>query len=117
MLSDYRVFYSIKVGSFFQPAEWEKIIANETTDKGLISKTYKLPMEGFPSDSDSKESACNEGEPCNVQDPGSIPGSGRSSGVGNGNPLQYSCLEIPMDRGAWWATVHGVAKSRKRLRC
>ena len=44
-----------------------------------------------------------------------IPGSGRSPGEGNGNPLQYSCLENPMDRGAWWATVHGVAKSRTRL--
>jgi len=44
-----------------------------------------------------------------------IPGSGRSSGEGNGNPLQYSCLENPMDRGAWWATVHGVTKSWTRL--
>ena len=44
-----------------------------------------------------------------------IPGSERSPGEGNGNPLQYSCLENPMDRGAWWATVHGVAKSRTRL--
>ena len=52
----------------------------------------------------SKESACNVG------DPGSIPGSGRSLGEGNGNPLQYSCLGNPMDRGAWWATVHGVSK-------
>ena len=43
---------------------------------------------------------------------GSIPGSERSPGEGNGNPLQYSCLENPMDGGAWWATVHGVAKSR-----
>ena len=51
----------------------------------------------------------------NVGDSGSIPGSGRSSGEGNGNPLQYSCLENPMDGGAWWATVHGVAKSRTRL--
>ena len=48
----------------------------------------------------------------NAADPGSIPGSGRSPGEGNGNPLQYSCLENPMDRGAWWATIHGVAKSR-----
>ena len=47
--------------------------------------------------------------------PGLIPGSGRSSGEGNGNPLQYSCVENPMDREAWWATVHGVAKSRTRL--
>ena len=46
---------------------------------------------------------------------GSIPGSGRSPGEGNGNPLQYSCLENPMDGGAWWATVHGVAKSQTRL--
>ena len=51
----------------------------------------------------------------NVGDLGSIPGSGRSSGEGNGNPHQYSCLENPMDRGAWCATVHGVAKSRTRL--
>ena len=60
--------------------------------------------KGFAGGSDSKESACNAG------DLGSIPGSGRSPGEGNGNPLQYSCLENSMDRGAWWATVHGVAK-------
>ena len=47
-------------------------------------------------------------------DGGSIPGSGRSPGVSNGNPLQYSCLENPTDRRAWWATVHGVAQSWKR---
>ena len=46
---------------------------------------------------------------------GSIPGSGRSPAGGNGNPLQYTCLENSMDRGAWWATVHGVAKSRTQL--
>ena len=51
----------------------------------------------------------------NVGDPGSIPGLGRSPGEGNGNPLQYFCLENPMDGGAWWATVHGVAKSQTRL--
>ena len=51
-----------------------------------------------------------------VRDIGSIPGSGRSFGVGNGNPLHYSCLENPMDRGAWEATVHRVAKSRTRLK-
>ena len=43
---------------------------------------------------------------------GSVPGLGRSPGVGNGNPLQYACLEYPIDRGAWWATVHGVAKNQ-----
>ena len=52
-----------------------------------------------------KESACNAGES------DSTPELGRSPGEGNGNPLQYSCLENPMDRGAWWAAVHGVAKS------
>ena len=48
--------------------------------------------------------------PANAEDAGSIPGSERSPGVGNGNPLQYSCLENPMDRGAWRATVHGATK-------
>ena len=63
----------------------------------------------FPGDLDGKESACNAG------DPSSIPGSGRSQGEGNGNLFQYSCLENPIDRGALWATVHGVAKSWTRL--
>ena len=53
---------------------------------------------------------------CNAGDLGSIPGLGRSPGEGNGNPIQYSCLENLMDTGAWWATVHGVAKSRTGLR-
>ena len=52
---------------------------------------------------------------CNAGDPGSIPGSGRSPGECSGNPLQYPCLENPMDGGAGWATVHGVPKSRTRL--
>ena len=52
---------------------------------------------------------------CNVGDPALIPGLGRSPGEGNGNPLQYSSVENPMDGGAWWATVHGVAKSRTQL--
>ena len=47
-----------------------------------------------------------------ARDVGSIPGSGRSLGVGNGNPLQYSCLKDSKDRGSWWATVHGVTKSQ-----
>ena len=64
---------------------------------------------GLSGGSDGKESACNVG------DLGSIPGSGRSLGRGNGNPLQYSCLENPMDRGAWWATIHGVSKSWTQL--
>ena len=63
-------------------------------------------MLGFPGDLVGKESARNAG------DLGSLPGSGRSSGEGNGNPLQYSCLENSMDRGAWQAAVHGVPKSQ-----
>ena len=65
---------------------------------------------GFPGGSDGKASARNAG------DLGSISRLGRSLGEGNGNPLQFSCLENSMDGGAWWATVHGVAKSRTRLR-
>ena len=53
---------------------------------------------------------------CNPGDAGLIPGTGRAPGEENGNPLQYSCWENPMDRGAWWATVHGVAKSRTQLK-
>ena len=60
---------------------------------------------GFPCGSAGKEPACNAG------DPDLIPGSRRSPGKGNGNPLQYSCLENSMDRGVWWATAHGVTKS------
>ena len=63
----------------------------------------------FPGGSVYKESACN------ARDPGSIPGSERSPAEGNGYPLQYSCLGNPMDRGAWWTAVHGVAKSWTRL--
>ena len=62
---------------------------------------------GFPGGSEVKASACNAG------DLGSAPGLGRSPGEGNGNPLQYSCLENPMDGGAWWATVH--QEGRKEL--
>ena len=53
--------------------------------------------------------------PASAGDMGSVPGSGRSPGEGNGNPLQYSYLEFPSDIGAWWAAVHGVAKSQIRL--
>ena len=59
-----------------------------------------------------------ENRPANagdIRDVGSIPGLGRSPKEGNGNPLQYSCLENSMDRGAWWATAHGVTKSQARL--
>jgi len=63
----------------------------------------------FLGGSDGKESTCS------AEDPGSTPGPRRSPGEGNGYPFQYSCLENTVDRGAWWATVHGVAKSWTRL--
>ena len=69
-------------------------------------KNYKKQITGFPGGSDDKKSACNAG------DLGSIPGSGRSPGEGTGNPLQYSYLENSMDRGAWRAIVHRVAKNQ-----
>ena len=67
-------------------------------------------MLSFPGGSNSKESTCS------AKDPGLTPGLARSPGEGKCNPLQYSCLKTPMDRGAWWATVHGVTKSQTRLR-
>ena len=67
---------------------------------------------GFPAGAVVKNLPANEGD---SRDVGSIPGSGRSPGVGGGNLLQYSCLEISMDRGAWWVTVHRTAKSRAGL--
>ena len=63
---------------------------------------------GLPGDSEVKNSPANAGD---IREAGSTSGTGRSPGGGHGNPLQYSCPENPMDRGAWWATVHGVAKS------
>ena len=70
----------------------------------LFDNNYRHP--GFPGGLGGKESVCNVG------DLGSAPGLGRSPGGGYGDPLQYSCLENPMDRGAWRGTAHGVVKSR-----
>ena len=77
--------------------------------QGSLGSPHLLKVTEFPGGSEVKASACNAG------DLGSTPGLGRSPGEGNGNPLQYSCLENPMDRGAWRATVHGVAKSQTQL--
>ena len=79
------------------------ILWSEVRQRQISSDTVYM---GFPCSSVSKESASSAG------DRGSIPGLGRSPGEGNGDPLQYPCLENLMDRGAWWAAVHGVAKSR-----
>ena len=89
-----------------------------TTEQHRTTESYPPTVLEFRSlrlrcqlGSDSKESTCNAGEL------GQISGLGRSPGGGHGNPLQYSCLEDPMDRGAWRATDHRVAKSRTRLKC
>ena len=83
----------LRLGSDF----WEK-------HAGGVSDLLWHLTKGFPGGSDGKESACNVG------DLGSIPGLGRSPSEGNGYPRQYSCLENPIDRGVWWATVHGVTE-------
>ena len=76
------------------------------TYQGITSaQTADIYIDSFPGSSDGKESACN------ARDPGLISGLERSPGEGNGNSLQYSCLETPMDGGAWRATIHGVAES------
>ena len=75
----------------------------------LTSPGSSAPGAHLPGGSGCEEPACSAG------DPALIPGSGGAPGGGHGNPLQCSCLEIPVDRGAWWATVHGVAKSQTRL--
>ena len=77
----------------------------ESTQPGTKLAVIIL-SEGFPGGSEVKASACNAG------DPGSTPEWGRSPGEGNGSPLHYSCLENPMEGGAWYATVHGVTKSQ-----
>ena len=80
-----------------------------TADGDCSHEIKRRLLLGFPGGSEVKASACNVG------DQGSIPGSGRSPGEGNGNPLRYSCLENPMDGGAWRAIVHRVAKSWTQL--
>ena len=87
--------------TWVQSLGWEDLL-----EKGKATHSSNIC---FPGGSDGKVSACNVG------DLGSIPGSGRSSGKGNGNPLQYPCLENPMDGGAWYAIVNEVTKSQTRL--
>ena len=87
---------------------WWRLIRNSLLWQFELSGLTSLCL-GFPGGSDGKESICNAG------DQGSIPGLGRSPGEGNGNILSYSCLENPMDRGAWWDAVPGVSKSQTQL--
>ena len=90
------------MGVCFVPSFTELIGLSSLDHQSPLISTY--PSLGFPEDS-----------ACNARDLGSTPESGRSPGEGNGYPLQYSCLENPMDRGAWLASVHGVAKSQTQL--
>ena len=87
-------------------SSWASLVAQTVKSLSAMRETWggeeAVGLSG-------KESACSAG------DAGSIPGSGRSPGEGNGNPLQYSCLENPMDKEAWWAAVHGVTKSWTQL--
>ena len=85
------------------------IISYQKRKRKLASNELFVP---FPDGMVVKNGSANAGD---VRDVGSIPRSGRSPGGGNGNPLQYSCLENPVDGGAWGSTVHGVAKSQTRL--
>ena len=90
-----------------------KALSTANTQQLLNKFNYILSvLGGFPGGLVVKNPAANAGD---TWDSSLIPGSGRSAGGGNGNPCQYSCLENPMDRGAWWATVHGVGKSWTRV--
>ena len=91
-------------------------VSKEHLNNGLNEKKNQS-REDLGKGSSGRELAGSDGKASayNVGDLGSIPGSGRSPGEGNGNPLQYSCLENPIDRGSWQATVHGVAKSQTQL--
>ena len=87
-------------------------VLSGTETSELPSQILLSQLLGFLGGTVAKHLPARSGD---AGDMGSIPGSGRSPGGGHGNPLQYSCLENPMDRGAWWATVHGVAKSQAQL--
>ena len=123
MVEKLEICYLQKTGKFTDVWGLKKIILNNQKVKEEIRRKIEKRLEtnknenitcqnlwdgakaSFPCSSVSKESACNAG------DPGLIPGLGRSPGEGNDNPLQYPCLENLMDRGAWWAAVHGFAES------
>ena len=92
------------------PDQEDPLEKEMATYSRILAFQTSIPIfQPLPGGSEVKASAWNAG------DPGSIPGSGRSPGEGNGNPLQYSWLENPMEGGAWYPTVHGVAKSWTRL--
>ena len=105
--NDLKAIYMLTVNSLNNAKVWDW---KNPPDSFLLSISVFLYLNnGFPGNSAVKNLSANAEEPC------SIPGLGKSPGEGNGNPLQYSCLGNPMDRGTWWATVHLVAKSQTRL--
>ena len=99
-------------GTHSHPARHSFAHMHAHTDIHTHIHTHIHPYTGLPGGASGKEPACNAGD---IRDLGSVPGSGRPPGGGHSNPPQYSCLENPMDRGAWRATVHGVAESWTRL--
>ena len=101
--------HEIKYACSLEGKLWQTHSFLPTKVHTVKDMVFPVVIYSFPGGSEDKVSACSEG------DLGLIPGSGRSPGEGNGNPLQYSCLENPMDGGAWWAAVHRVAKSQTRL--
>ena len=102
----------IKPSFLYNECPWYKIYSVRTFH--TCGTVWKMPVGSwvFPNGSGVKNLSASEGD---KRDSVSNPGWGRSPGGGNGNPLQYSCLESPMDWGAWWATIHGVTMSRTRL--
>ena len=105
-------FFDLKIKNFNQSFNLATPILIRGLGRAMEHETgcfFAFLYGDFLGCSDGKESACNEG------DPRSTPGSGRFPGEENGYPLQYSCLENSMDRGAWWAADHGIAKDQTRL--
>ena len=107
------ILFSIVAAAICIPnnSTWGFPFLHILTDTCYLLSFWWQPLwhVSFPDGSNSKEFACHAG------DPGSVPGLGKPPGEGNGNPLQYSCLENSTDRGACWALVHGMTKSRTRL--
>ena len=106
-------------GTWFRTDLWSStVVATVIQDQDCFFRTKIITSKspaGFPSGRVVKNLPTNAGNTGEAEDVGSIPGSGSSHGVGNGNPFQYSCLENSMDGRAWWATVHRVTKSQTWL--
>ena len=101
------MFYHSFLNLRWLPAAWTELHV-----EGTITDSGSETLQGFPGGSVVQNLPASAGD---TGDTGLIPGLGRSRGEGNGNPLQHSCLESPMGRGAWWATIHGATKSQTRL--